>query len=176
MSHAETVPEPRIRVYRPGDEIDAAALAAVNFDCSIRDCYEPDGCALFLAYILPAEIARRQGEGCQMFLAELGGRVAGVLELREFRHISMLFVAPEFHRRGIASRLLDRALRLALRMVPELKSWTVYAAPGAVGAYRRWGFRATGPEEVRSGVRFTPMELRFDRQDPRESGDFRLFF
>ncbi len=151
--------EPKLRVYRPGDEADAAALAAVNFERSIRDCFTEEGCAVFLAYILPAEIAGRQRGECQMLVAEAEEGLVGVLELREFRHISMLFVAPEFHQCGIATRLLRRALTLVRRMNPELAELTVYSAPRAVEVYRKWGFCASGPEEVRSGVRFTPMAL-----------------
>ncbi len=152
--------EPRLRIYRPEDASGICRVALACFEDSIRPCYEPDGCQAFLAYILPEAIAARQSDGCSAIVAEWESEVIGVLELRDFSHISMFFVDPEFQCSGIGRRLLTRAVTLSCKARPELAELTVFAAPCAVEAYRHLGFAAAGPETVESGVRFMPMRIK----------------
>ena len=149
----------KIRPFRPGDVAAVAMVASECFDRFIRPLYSEEGVRSFAAYVYPEALAKRQSENCQMFVAELGSEIAGVIELRDFRHISMLFVTPELHNCGIATRLLERALRMAKKAVPELAEITVFSAPGAVKVYRAWGFVETAPETVAGGIRYTPMKL-----------------
>ncbi len=151
--------EPRIRLYRPGDEAAAAQVAVAGFEQSIRQHYSAEGVAAFLAYIFPASIAERQQNGCQMAVAELDGDIVGVVELRDFEHVSMLFVLPEFQCCGIARRLLARMVSLQKKVRPEVKQLTVFAAPGAVEAYRHLGFLPDGAERAEAGIRFFPMKM-----------------
>jgi GNAT superfamily N-acetyltransferase len=134
-------------------------VAAVCFDRFIRPYYSEGGVQAFAAWNYPGAIAKRQSIDCRMFIADLDGRIAGFIEMRGGGHISMLFVDPEFHNCGIATRLFERALRTAVKLNPGLSGVTVYSAPGAVEVYRHWGFAATGPETERDGIRFTPMSL-----------------
>ena len=147
-----------LRVYRPGDEVPVHCLVRRVFDQFIRDDYNEEGQQMFARYIDPEAIARHQCEGCQMLLAETAGTLAGILEMRDFRHISMLFVDPEFQRRGIARSLIDRAVTLIRRVHPDLACVTVFASPFAVPIYGRLGFTAAGPETTVQGIRYTPME------------------
>ena len=105
----------------------------------------------------PEAIAARQSDGCSTIVAEWEHEVIGVLELRDFSHISMFFVEPEFQ---CGRRLLTRAVTLCGKARPDLTELTVFAAPRAVEAYRHLGFSADGPERVESGVRFTPMRVK----------------
>ena len=152
--------EPKIRLYRPGDEAAVAQLAVAGFEQSIRQYYSEEGVAAFLAYIFPAAIAERQRNGCQMAVAELEGEIIGAVELRDFEHVSMLFVLPEFQCCGIARRLLTRAVTLLKKARPEVNLLTVFAAPGAVEAYRHLGFLPDGAEREESGIRFFPMKMK----------------
>ncbi|WP_366143753.1 GNAT family N-acetyltransferase [uncultured Bilophila sp.] len=43
---------------------------------------------------------------------------------------------------------------------------TVNAAPSAVPAYRRLGFKSTGEEKLVDGIRFVPMERPVEAQPP----------
>lgn len=146
-----------IRIYRPGDEFAVSKLAADSFDDAFRPYYDEDGTALFAHYILPESVAARQRDGYQIFLAERGGQIAGVLEMRGFEHVSMLFVDRAFRRGGAARALLERALFLAKKVKPSLAAVTVYAVPGAVDAYRKLGFEAEGGERAECGIRYIPM-------------------
>jgi len=49
------------------------------------------------------------------WVAEIDGRIAGFVDLEPDGHIDMLYVHPEFTRRGVATALLAEAERAALR-------------------------------------------------------------
>ncbi len=151
--------EPRIRAYRIGDEVEVAHVAAICFERFIRPYYSEEGMRSFAAYIYPGAIAKRQSVDCRMFVADLEGEVVGVVEMRDDRHISMLFVDPEFQGCGLSTRLFEKALRIAAKLNPGLSEVTVFSAPNAVEVYRHWGFVETGPEMEHDGIRFLPMRL-----------------
>ena len=150
---------PSIRPFRPGDEVAASMVAAACFEDSMRPFYTEEGGRNFAAYLYPEALAKRQSGGYLMFVAALGEEIVGLIELEHFRHVSMLFVSPEYQQSGIATRLLERALRFAKKASPGLAEITVFSSPGAVGAYRAWGFVESAPECEASGVRYTPMKL-----------------
>ena len=100
----------------------------------------------------------------QMFLEDkyiiygafLEDEIVGVAGLRNFNHISLLFVKKQYHSMGIATGLLDSILAFAKKVYGE-NSFTVNAAPYAVGFYHTYGFYDTGKERQQDGVIYTPM-------------------
>ena len=80
--------------------------------------------------------------------------MTGVIATRGSSHISLLFVAPAYHRQGIARRLFH-AMRNSLPDGTE--EITVNASPYAAEAYRHLGFADTGEEQTKNGIRFIPM-------------------
>ncbi|MEX1019090.1 MAG: GNAT family N-acetyltransferase [Litorilinea sp.] len=66
--------------------------------------------------------------------------IVGVIEVREHRHISLLFVDDAHQRRGIGRALVANAVARCRRKRPGLTEITVRAAPGAVPVYARLGF------------------------------------
>lgn len=151
----------RIRAYRNGDAETLSMLAASCFDDSFVASYSPEGKLLFACNIAPDAIAARQADDAQLFLAVLpDGSVTGFLEMRDFKHISMLFVARIYRGRGIARALTERALSLAAKVWGTPLEITVYAAPGAEPCYAKLGFAATDSQQVAQGVPYTPMRKR----------------
>lgn len=69
------------------------------------------------------------------------------------RHISLLFVDPAYHGRGIGRQLV-KTMR---RKCPE-SLITVNSSPYAVEIYKKMGFTATDNELVKDGIRYTPMQ------------------
>lgn len=130
------------------------------FEDYISPGFSPQGQTEFLSYITPEAIrARTEVEYYGMLVARctLTGMIIGYLELREDDHISLLFVDPVFHRQGIASHLLQYALKRlsAANCLPD--RITVHASVYAVPAYQGMGFRAVGPEQEMNGIVFVPM-------------------
>ncbi len=148
---------------RPAKESDYPAIcriAAACFEDSIRPFYEQEGVLAFAGYIQPDSIReRRISEDALLVVAEHDGAVAGVAELREHCHISMLFVLPELQNCGIGHALLERIIKEARKRDAALAEVTVFSTPGAVPVYGHWGFRPTGAPEAVQGIRFVPMRL-----------------
>jgi GNAT superfamily N-acetyltransferase len=83
-------------------------------------------------------------------------RIVGVIAVRPPFHISLLFVDPELHRRGIARALFETVLEVCKK--DGYTEITVNSSPYAVGIYRRLGFAETDTEQTVNGIRFTPMK------------------
>lgn len=79
--------------------------------------------------------------------------LAGLVELKEGRHVAMLFVAPGWQRRGVGRRLMAAALEHAKGDVV-----TVRASLSSVKAYERYGFALAGEVGEFAGLVYQPME------------------
>jgi len=79
--------------------------------------------------------------------------LAGLIELKEGRHVAMLFVAPGWQRRGVGRRLMAAALEHANGDVV-----TVRASLSSVKAYERYGFALAGEVGEFAGLVYQPME------------------
>jgi GNAT superfamily N-acetyltransferase len=85
-----------------------------------------------------------------------GGQLVGMLATRsEGRHIALFFVRGDCHRQGVGRQLFEMARRN--NPTPEM---TVNASPYAVEVYHRLGFQDLLPEQLKDGIRFTPMVCR----------------
>ncbi|MCF6435166.1 GNAT family N-acetyltransferase [Pseudoalteromonas sp. MMG021] len=92
-----------------------------------------------------------------MLVALIDAFVVGYVELKQRKHIAMLFVAPEYQRQGVGRSLLSEIKRAAAS--PKL---TVHASTTSVSAYERYGFVSVGDIAVSEGLIYQPMELRFE--------------
>ncbi len=142
----------RIRVFRPGDELTLCRIAADCFEDSLAKHYTDEGRLLFMSSIAPDVMAKRQAEDCQTLVAERDGEIAGFMEMRDFKHISMLLVKRSHRRQGIASALVNRGIALALKIWGEPHEMTVFSAPGADEFYMHHGFTPCGERQNEHGV------------------------
>lgn len=101
-----------------------------------------------MARMMDAEVLRFWG-------AFDGRRIVGVIAIRGFSHISLLFVDPVFHRKGIARMLFEKATAYAANR--DCHKITVNSSPYAVSFYENLGFTAIAPEQEIQGIRSTPM-------------------
>ena len=147
------------RHIKRGEESAVAALVEAVFMAHVAPLYTPEGVEEFLGYAEVSEFTRRLQREHVILVAETDVQIVGMIEIREQRHISLLFVAGAYQRRGIATELLARAIQLCRRVNPDLTALTVHASPNAVPIYRRLGFAASAEEQVVHGIRYTPMTL-----------------
>ncbi|HON79549.1 MAG TPA: GNAT family N-acetyltransferase, partial [Spirochaetota bacterium] len=120
--------------------------------------YSREGIDEFLKYVRENDILERVIEGNHYIYIALQGRtVVGVIEIREYRHISLFFVNGKYHRRGIGSLLMKNALELCRVMNPLLLRLSVNSSPFAVPVYEKLGFNIEADEMEKNGIRFTPM-------------------
>lgn len=146
-----------IRAMSAGEETAVAKLVSQGFAASIAPTYSSEGVAEFARITTPEQLTARSSDNHTVLIAETGNCLLGMVQVRQSRHISLLFVAPAFQRRGIGRALLEAAVSICKIESPFLSEITVNATPNALDAYRHLGFEASGPEQTSRGLRFVPM-------------------
>jgi len=123
-----------------------------------------EGRAKFLEFIRPANIRMRLTAGACMFVACHRGRIVGVIEVRIYSHIALLFTERHYQRKGIARKLLQAAVARCREKRPQLRAVTVNSSAYAVPVYERLGFIIRNREQLEQGLRYTPMVLPLNEQ------------
>ncbi len=123
--------------------------------------YPEEGLHTFREFIEPASLSKAAESGAMSFWGCFAGReAAGVIASRKKSHISLLFVAKNYQRRGIAAELFARLKTELLTAYPETAAITVHSSPYAVPVYEKLGFTAIDEEQLQDGLRFIPMKYR----------------
>jgi GNAT superfamily N-acetyltransferase len=153
-------PRPAIRLAR---EADAHAIGVLVRRVTRQDVL-PDQPAAAAAHLMQTMSARNERarirEGKRYHVAEIGGRIVGVVATRDDSHVFRLFVARRWRGLGIARRLLARAVADCRRRA-GMRAITLNASAFAIPAYRRLGFVSKGRLIPRgpAGVVAMPMVL-----------------
>ena len=134
---------------RPYGVTDAAALTNL-FRSSVREVASQDYTASQIRAWAPDEIDAVQfGRRCEAkstWVAEIQGRIAGFSDLEPDGHIDMLYVHPDFVRRGVARALLEH-LEEAAR-TNALRRLYTEASLTARPVFEAMGFRMVAPQTV----------------------------
>jgi GNAT superfamily N-acetyltransferase len=148
------------RATKAGEEQQVCDLVVRVFTEFVAPLYSLEGICEFLTYTAdPDQLRERLRANRFVLVAELQGRMVGVIEVRDCDHISLFFVDGQSQQKGIGKELWRRALDACLADRPELARITVHSSPNAVEAYKRLGFRTEGPQQTVNGIRFVPMAL-----------------
>jgi GNAT superfamily N-acetyltransferase len=94
-------------------------------------------------------------------IALLDDRFVGIVAIRDYSHLTHLFVSPDVQNSGIGNALWQSALK-EMRTLGT-KTVTVFASPQAVPFYVRAGFEVTDDARSANGVRVHPMRLDLAR-------------
>ena len=76
-----------------------------------------------------------------VIIAKSQEKIAGIIEVRNYKHLSLLFVLREFQLKGISKELLRRSIEICLINKPNLQQITVNSSPNAVNIYEKLGFK-----------------------------------
>ena len=118
----------------------------------------------FLASVTPTAIASHIADIKFNYLVGFVGQaLAGVIALRDTTHIHHLFVAPEFHRQGVAAKLWEHAKADAIALGNK-ESFSVRSSEYAVQVYERFGFHVVGARAEKDGIIFVPMKLELHQR------------
>jgi len=147
------------RPSRPGEETAVSNLVARSFNEFIARDFLEEGIEEFFKYANPRSLAKRSEGAHFIHVAEIGGEIAGMVEVREMSHISMLFVDKAHHRKGIGRELLRLALELIKSGGSAPEEITVNSSRFAVPFYESLGFVRTCEEKTIYGVVHVPMAL-----------------
>ncbi|HIE4563148.1 GNAT family N-acetyltransferase [Stenotrophomonas geniculata] len=143
---------PKIRPAHIDDVPAISALCMAAFNEAVAPSLSAAGIATFGSVAAAdAFAARLQGDN-HILVAEQDARVVGVVELKEGRHLAMLFVDPACQGRGIGHALFEAVL-LRVRE-PVL---TVRASLNAVPVYERYGFVRDGEVGEFNGLVYQQM-------------------
>lgn len=146
---------------QPATPHDASAISALIHSVAHHFTLRPDGQGAeeFLLTIGTDAIQRCIEDPRFRYLAGfVGGQLAGVVAVRDHRHLYHLFVSPAFQRQGLA-RALWRTARAHAMQHGNPGQFTVNSTPYAAPVYTSFGFRPTGPAVQTKGIAYIPMRL-----------------
>ena len=116
--------------------------------------YSTEGIQTFLTFLQDAKAIA----ALRFYGAWEKDMLLGVLATRGGSHIALFFVDAAHQGQGIG-----RALFEAAKSACSVGRMTVNSSPYAVEIYRRLGFSPLSDEQVRDGIRFTPMQYSFEK-------------
>ncbi|RII77122.1 GNAT family N-acetyltransferase [Pseudomonas monteilii] len=149
----------QIRNLTQDDLPGASALCLDAFMQAVAPTLSAQGIETFTKAAAPLAFAERM-QGDNLILAcVVQGTLAGLIELKEGRHVAMLFIAPGWQRQGIGTRLMNAALEHARAEVV-----TVRASLTSVPAYQHYGFSLAGDVGEFAGLVYQPMEKRLPKR------------
>ena len=147
------------RLYKNNLEKALELVWRVFEQCSKAD-YEEMGVRTFEHFIRRESMEESMDSGEMVFFgAYESNRLVGVVAMRSGFNVSLLFVEKAYQRRGVAWRLLRRAVAYCVEQNVKLRHITVNASPNGVPAYLAMGFYPMSEEQKKDGMRFTPMRL-----------------
>ena len=143
------------------EEKDIKAVSAIciaSFSKSVASTLSEEGVLTFAKIAASDAFLNRMHEDNLMLIAECDGKIEGVIELKEGRHIAMFFVKPEQQNRGIGRKLLSSALSYA-----RAGTVTVSASLSSVPVYKKYGFECKGEIGEIAGLVYQPMEIELNK-------------
>ena len=145
----------RYRDMVAGEEQAVLALVMRGFDELVRPDFSDEGVSEFTR--AAQSFVMERPDGHRITIAERGGQIVGMVDVRDSCHVSLFFVEPDDRGHGVGRTLLESAIECCLSAEPGLSAITVNSSPWAVPVYERLGFVATGSEIERNGIRALPM-------------------
>jgi len=143
------------------DEIeDVSIMIKEVFNKYISPDYTKEGIAQFNSFVDEGTIRERLTAGSLILVAKEDDTIAGIIEIREGSHIPLFFVKEGFQGKGLGQRLFRKAVKKNSEMNPSVEVLTVNSSPYAVDIYKSMGFRNSAAMQVKSGIRYYPMEYK----------------
>ena len=147
------------RDMQPGEETEVYNLIYQVFEEFIAPDFSQQGIDEFLSFASPEGLAARTQADNFVILALYQKQIVGMIEIRDYGHISLLFVDSEYQGSGIGTELIERSLGRCHSRNPGFDTMSVNSGPNSVTFYEKVGFRPMAPEQEQNGIRFVPMVL-----------------
>jgi predicted GNAT family N-acyltransferase len=144
---------------RPNEEAAVSDLVSRVFAEFVAPGFSPEGIQTFHDYIKPDSLAKRSQDNHFVLVAESSDVIVGMIEIRDYEHVSLFYVKKDQHGKGIGKNLMRRALDTCRLYKPDLAAISVNASPYAAPIYEKLGFHRKGAEQMKDGIRFVPMQL-----------------
>jgi len=119
--------------------------------------YSVEGTQTFIEFIDHKNIQQGIDDGdLKFWVCPYDSGIIGVIAMKNENHVCMLFVDRNFHRQGIAKKLLYKALEDA---DPD-DCITVNSSPYGVHFYHAAGFKSISKQKTSDGIIFEPMKAK----------------
>ena len=150
-----------IRTINENEWEEAMNLAWDTFILYEAPEYTKEGITSFRNFVRDPILKTLFIEGKYNVLAAFNNNIiVGIICVRNETHVSLLFVDSEYHKKGIARRLVEKTFERTYEKYGK-REMTVNSSPYAVGFYHKMGFVDTDIEQTTDGIRYTPMKARF---------------
>jgi len=153
------------RQMKVEDILEVSNLVASVFNELVAPEYSLEGVHEFHRYIEPTAFQTRFQTNHFNLIALAQAKIVGMIEMRNYNHVSLLFVFQDYQRRGIAKELLTQAIRICQEYKPQPSEISVNSSSFAVPIYEKLGFYRVGERQVRNGIGFIPMILKLSNQN-----------
>jgi len=150
----------KIENYQIGQEEEIYRLIKNVYDEFVSKDYSDAGNDFFYEWIQPLKIAERQKKQVNLLVAIAGSKIVGMIEIRDNKNISLLFVDKEYQGQGIAKRLFAESLKICVRRDTSLDMFYVHASHFSIPIYQKLGFEATDEMQMQFGIKYLPMQMR----------------
>ncbi|MBN1622480.1 MAG: GNAT family N-acetyltransferase [Endomicrobiales bacterium] len=150
-----------VRQLRNNEEKFVSDIAKSVFMDSVAPYCKSYGVSKFLDYVRPEKIKERFSNNHIVFVAEnkITRRIIGMIEVKNFSHISMFFVEKPYQDKHVGRKLIFNFISYCRKNVCEVKRLTADVPPNSVKKYEKMGFWKAGKQTEQNGIRFTPMVL-----------------
>ena len=140
-----------IRKITENDLDIVSSICIESFTNSVAASLSERGIFAFKELSSPDSFLSRMKDDNVILVSEDQDNLNGIIELKEGRHVAMLFVDTQHQNKGVGKRLLSEALVYA-----RVSVVTVSASLSSVPAYIRYGFECKGDVAESSGLTGPP--------------------
>jgi predicted GNAT family N-acyltransferase len=155
----------KIEEYQKGQEIEIHQLIKKVYDEFVSIDYSDEGNKFFYDWIESSRIAERQKDQNNLLVALMDSKIVGMIEIRDNKNISLLFVDRQYQGQGIAKRLFQRSLSICIQRDSKLDNFYVHASPFSIPIYKKLGFVETDSLREEHGIKYLPMEMKINKAD-----------
>lgn len=141
-----------------GEEASVVELILTAFDLFVAPEFAQEGIEEFKKYATVEALAGRLEVESIAITAKQDAKIVGFVEVRDLNHVAMLFVDPLCQQQGIGKALIAKAIEICSAQTSDLKAITVNSSPNAVDFYLKAGFEILDQEQLKNGIRSTPMK------------------
>lgn len=145
----------RIRAMEANDINKVSSVCINAFSKSIANSLPKNGVLIFSKLASSEAFLKRMQDGNLILVAEYKGKVEGVIELIDGRHIAMFFVEPCLQNQGIGRKLLSTAISFS-----KVDTITVKASLPSVYVYKKFGFKSEGKINKSTDLVYQLMKLK----------------
>ena len=149
----------KIEPFQKGQEFEIHQLIKKVYDEFVAIDYSDEGNQFFYDWIQPNRIAERQKKQNNLMVAFIDNRIVGMIEIRENKNISLLFVDKKYQGFGIAKKLFQESLKTCIQRDPNIDMFYVHASPFSIPIYKKLGFVEAGTMQEEQGIKYLPMEM-----------------